>query len=184
MGSISACLKFWAIFTLGVSGTGCPIQEQCNELRKTTCPIWRRKWQPTPVFLPGEFHGQRGLVGCSPWGHRESDTTEWLTHTHTCPIMYWSWWPHGKLYILKLNIFECTFVAISCRLNFKMKMHSSSPSDQISHSVVSDSLRPHEHWRIDAFELWCWRKLLRVSWTARRSNQSILNQGSNEHPLH
>ena len=37
---------------------------------------WRRKWQPTPVFLPGEFHGQRSLVGCSPWGHTESDTTE------------------------------------------------------------------------------------------------------------
>ena len=30
----------------------------------------RREWQPTPVFLPGEFHGQRSLVGCSPWGHR------------------------------------------------------------------------------------------------------------------
>ena len=43
---------------------------------------WRRKWQPTPGFLPGEFHGQRSLVGCSPWGHKESDTTEWLTHTH------------------------------------------------------------------------------------------------------
>ena len=37
---------------------------------------WRRKWQPTPVFLPGESHGQRSLVGCSPWGHAESDTTE------------------------------------------------------------------------------------------------------------
>ena len=37
---------------------------------------WRRKWQPTPVFLPGEFHGQRSLVGYSPWGRRESDTTE------------------------------------------------------------------------------------------------------------
>jgi len=31
---------------------------------------WRRKWQPTPVFLPGEFHGQRSLVGYSPWDHR------------------------------------------------------------------------------------------------------------------
>ena len=30
--------------------------------------LWRRKWQPTPVFLPGKFHGQRSLVGCSPWG--------------------------------------------------------------------------------------------------------------------
>ena len=33
----------------------------------------------TPVFLPGEFHGQRSLVGCSSWGCRESDTTGWLT---------------------------------------------------------------------------------------------------------
>ena len=37
---------------------------------------WRRKWQPTPVFLPGESHGQRSLVGCSPWGRTESDMTE------------------------------------------------------------------------------------------------------------
>jgi len=40
---------------------------------------WRREWQPTPVFLPGEFYGQRSLVGCSPWGPKESDTTERLT---------------------------------------------------------------------------------------------------------
>ena len=37
---------------------------------------WRRKWQPTPVPLPGKFHGQRGLVGYSSWGSKESDTTE------------------------------------------------------------------------------------------------------------
>ena len=37
---------------------------------------WRRKWQPTPVFLPGESHGRKSLVGCSPWGRTESDTTE------------------------------------------------------------------------------------------------------------
>ena len=43
----------------------------------------RTEWQPTPVFLPGEFHGQRSLAGYSPWGHKESDTTEQLTHTHT-----------------------------------------------------------------------------------------------------
>ena len=35
-----------------------------------------KKWQPTPVFLPGESHGQRSLVGYSPWGHTESDMTE------------------------------------------------------------------------------------------------------------
>ena len=37
---------------------------------------WRREWQPAPVFLPGTSHGQRSLVGCSPWGHKESDTTK------------------------------------------------------------------------------------------------------------
>ena len=37
---------------------------------------WRRARQPTPVFLPGESHGQRSLMGYSPWGHKESATTE------------------------------------------------------------------------------------------------------------
>ena len=39
---------------------------------------WRRKWQPSPVLLPGESHGRRNLMGYSPWGLTESDTTEWL----------------------------------------------------------------------------------------------------------
>jgi len=38
--------------------------------------VRRRQWQPTPVLLPGKSHGQRSLVGCSPWGRKESDTTE------------------------------------------------------------------------------------------------------------
>ena len=41
---------------------------------------WRRKWQPTPVFLPGEFHRQKSLVDFSPWDHKEFDATE---HTGT-----------------------------------------------------------------------------------------------------
>ena len=45
---------------------------------------WRRKWQPTPVFLPGEFHGQRILAGYSPWGYKESDMTE----GHTSATIY------------------------------------------------------------------------------------------------
>ena len=43
---------------------------------------WRRKWQPTPVFLPQKSHGQRSLVGYSRWGHKESDMTE-----HTCMVI-------------------------------------------------------------------------------------------------
>ena len=52
---------------------------------------WRRKWQPTPVLLPGESHGQRSLVGYSPWGCKELDMTERLhthTHTHTHTLIY------------------------------------------------------------------------------------------------
>ena len=41
---------------------------------------WRRKWQPTPVFLPGESLAQRSLAGYSPWGRKESDMTEWLNN--------------------------------------------------------------------------------------------------------
>ena len=45
--------------------------------------LWRGKWQPTPVFLPGKSHRWRSLPGCSPWGRKESDTTERLTHVRT-----------------------------------------------------------------------------------------------------
>ena len=43
--------------------------------------VWRRQWHPTPVLLPGKSHGRRSLLGCSPWGHQESDMTEQL-HFH------------------------------------------------------------------------------------------------------
>ena len=65
---------------------------QCRRHRRcrfdpcTRKTIWRRKWQLTPVFLPGKFHGQRSLVGYSPWCPKESDTTEQLhnfTPSHT-----------------------------------------------------------------------------------------------------
>ena len=51
---------------------------------------WRRRWQPTPVFLPGESQGWRSLVGCRLWGRTESDTTEATQqqhiYTHTLPL--------------------------------------------------------------------------------------------------
>ena len=85
-------------------GDGTPLQYSCLEIPWTEEPgrlqsmgslrvrhdwatslftfmHWRRKWQPTPLFLPRESHGQRSLVGCSPWGCYKSDTTERL-HFH------------------------------------------------------------------------------------------------------
>ena len=66
---------------------------------------WRRKWVPTPVFLPGEIHGQLSLEGYSPWGHKESDLT--TEHTLKCAKnkkkknarseMWYHNWSHGLL---------------------------------------------------------------------------------------
>ena len=54
----------------------------------------RRQWHPTPVHLPGKSHGWRSLVGCSPWGRKESDMTERL-HFHFSLFMHWrrKWQP-------------------------------------------------------------------------------------------
>ena len=53
----------------------------------------------------------------------------------------------------------------------------------VMYGCDSWTIKKSEHWRIDAFELWCWRRLLRVPWTARRSNQSILKEISPEYSL-
>ena len=52
-----------------------------SEIICTCICAQRRQWHPTPVLLPRKSHGWRSLVGCSPWGHYESDATEWL-HFH------------------------------------------------------------------------------------------------------
>ena len=47
----------------------------------------KRQWRPTPILLPGKSHGWRSLVGCSPWGHEESDTTERLHFQFSLPCI-------------------------------------------------------------------------------------------------
>ena len=51
---------------------------QHERMGRSIPAFWRRQRQPTPVLLPGKSHGQRSLVGCSPWGREEADTTEQL----------------------------------------------------------------------------------------------------------
>ena len=77
MASITICSDFGApkIKSVTVSIFSPSI---CHEVMG---PDGRRQWHPTPVLLPGKSHGWRSLVGCSPWGHEESDTTERL-HFH------------------------------------------------------------------------------------------------------
>ena len=57
---------------------------------------WRRKWQPTPVFLPGESQGLQSLVGCCLWGHTESDTTE-VTYQHLPKLSSYLGFPENSV---------------------------------------------------------------------------------------
>ena len=56
-------------------------------MQETQVQFWRRQWHPTPVLLPGKSHGQRSLVGCSPWGREGSDTTEWVHFAFHFPAL-------------------------------------------------------------------------------------------------
>ena len=55
-----------------------PVLQAWQQIAESEEWRWRRQWQATPVLLPGKSLGWRSLVGCSPWGCEESDTTEWL----------------------------------------------------------------------------------------------------------
>ena len=66
------------ICTTVAHGPMWPVQRSI-QLESKNCSCWRRKWQSTPVFLPGESHGQRSLAGCSAWGRKEADMTDRLT---------------------------------------------------------------------------------------------------------
>ena len=91
---------------------------------KVYCESWRRKWQPAPVFLPGESHGQESLAGYSPWGRKESDTTEhahilWILEKHDlwCLLLLHSYFPWAALLLLSSLMFSghfsCCLPAVS-----------------------------------------------------------------------
>ena len=72
---------------------------------------WRRKWQPTPVVLPGKSRGRRSLVGYSPWGRKDSDTTERL---HVISYMYIYMILSLLLSLAVLGLLCCTRAFSSC----------------------------------------------------------------------
>ena len=77
-------LFYWSIIVLDLVAQSVKICLKCRIPRfdpwDGNIP-WRREWLPTPVFLPRKSPGQRSLVGYSPWGHKELDTTEQLTNS-------------------------------------------------------------------------------------------------------
>jgi len=76
-----AVLKASAVSSLGFSPSSLATFVFSSFWLGLACRLRRRQWKPTPVLLPGKAHGRRSLVGCSPWGHEQSDTTERL-HFH------------------------------------------------------------------------------------------------------
>ena len=85
---------------------------------------WRRKLQPTPVFLPGESHGQRSLAGYSRWGHKESDMTEHSTRYIILGTSKFEKYKTFKLFIglshmWKKSLQYCLQVACFCTYMFK-----------------------------------------------------------------
>ena len=71
----------------------------CYFLVLGTVNSWRRKWQPTPVLLPGKSHGRRSLVGYSPWSHKESDATEQLHFTHFVLYLWRRKWQLTQVFL-------------------------------------------------------------------------------------
>jgi len=123
---------------------------------------------------PGVGDVQEGLACCSPWGHKESDKTEWLNWTDgDCShevkrcLLLWRKAITNLDGILKSgDITLLTKVWIVKTVVFSIFVYG----------CESWSIKKVEHQRNDALKLWCWRRLLRVPWTARRSNQSILKK--------
>ena len=81
----------------------------------------RREWLPTKVFLSGEFHGQRSLVGYSPCGHKESNMTEWLILLVLCTFLPHLYCYHMHLRIWKFNCGELHLCIVSSTLKNNLR---------------------------------------------------------------
>ena len=146
-----------------------------------------RAWQPTPVFLPGESHGQRSLAGYSPQGQKESTESlhDWsdlgLMHSCISKVLTHCDCSHKIKIRLLLGRKVMTNLGSILKsrditLPTKVRLVKALVFPVAMYGCESWTVKKAEHQRIDAFEVWCWRRLLRVPWTARRSNQSILKE--------
>ena len=180
--------------------------ETYSIMHQLTTP-WRRQWHTTPVLLPGKPHEQRSLVGCSPWGRRESDTTERLPFHFSLsyigegngnplqcsclenPRDRGAWWAavHG----VAQSWTRLKQLSSSRQHIKKQRRYSANkgPSSQglvfplVMYGCESWTRKKAKCQRFDAFELQCWRGLLRVPQTARGSNQSILKKINPDYSL-
>ena len=135
--------------------------------------FWRA--QPTPVFLPGKSHRWRSLVVSCPWGCRVGH--DWATSLSK--ITADSDFSHEMKRCLLLRRKAMTNLdrvlkSRNITLPTKFCLVNAMVFPVVMDGCESWTIKKSEHQRIDAFKLWCWRRFLRVPWTARRSNQSSL----------
>ncbi|KAB0353411.1 hypothetical protein FD755_023886 [Muntiacus reevesi] len=166
---------------------------------------WRRKWQPTPVFMPRELHGQRSLVVGLKLNIQKAKImasgpiTSWqidgeIVET-VADLIFWGskitadgYCSHEiKRHLLLgrkvMTNLDSILKNRDDTLPTKVRLVKAMVFPVVMNGCESWTIKKSEHGRIDAFELWCWRRLLRVPWTARRSNQSILKEISPEYSL-
>ena len=126
---------------------------------------WRGKWQPTPVILPGKSHGWRNLSGYSPWGCKESDTTEWLTLHWKKEDIKCIEFPGGP--VVRIPSFHCK----GCRLdtwlgNLDPACCAAWPKKECIETAK---------WPNEGYISWNWNKLHTKFWSLWVSGEVIMN---------
>ena len=139
------------------SGTSVEVKVTLTSENQVDYVLWqrRRKWQPTPVLLPGKSHGQRSLVGYNPWGHKEWDTTERLHFIHFTHFTLYHWrrkWQPTPVFLPGESHGQRSLAGHGPWGRRESEMTEVTEyasqriwgSVQFSCSVVSNSLRPRE----------------------------------------
>ena len=149
--------------------------------------VWFLDWEDSPVERKGysfQYSGLQNSMDCIVHGvaKRWTQLSNFRFHFqlfHSAQAFSWPsealthWWEQSALQTLLWDITLPTKVHLVKAMVFPVVMYG----------CESWTIKKAEHWRIDAFELWCWRRLLRAPWTERRSNQSILKEISPKYSL-
>ena len=135
---------------------------------------WRRKWQPTPVFLPGKSRGQRGLEGYSPWGHKELDTIEQLNWTELKQQKRPPRWHSGKEFCNARDETQVQSLGWEDPLEKEMVTHSSILAWRIPWTEGPGGLQSmglqSQTWHTNPFT----RNAVKMSWNLREKTASAI----------
>ena len=134
-----------------------------------------KEWLSAPVVLPAEFHGERNLMGYTPWGHKDLDTIKWEKDGETVEtvsdFMFWGSkitadgdFSHEIKRCLLLGRkvmtnLDSIFKSRDITLPTKVRLVKAMVFPVIMYGCESWTVKKAERQRIDAFELWCWRRL-------------------------